>query len=189
MSRPICELSRTTIALHWLSALAIVGLIAFGLVIGSMPRGPDKVALIQMHKSFGMVALPLLLARLVWRLREGWPPPASSGPAVELLAARAVHWFLLIAPLVMIATGIGRSLTYARSVDLFGLPLIPRVMETVNEPIYQVFASHHDTTAIVIIVVLSLHVAAALRHHVIRRDETLTRMLGRISRGGKRPTA
>ena len=48
-------LSRATVKLHWLAAVGVIGMLGVGLDISGMPRGPDKVAMIQMHKSAGMI--------------------------------------------------------------------------------------------------------------------------------------
>jgi cytochrome b561 len=173
------RLSFVTIALHWLTAAAILAMLVFGLVISSTPRGPDKVALIQLHKSFGMIALPLLMVRLVWRLTEGWPQPVASLAAWERVAARAAHWALLLLPIVMIASGMVRSLAYARSIDVFTIPVVPKLLTEKNEQINELAGSVHDTAALLLLVVIVLHVGAALRHHLFNRDATLMRMLGK----------
>lgn len=173
------RLSLATIVLHWLTAATIVAMLAFGFVIGATPRGPDKVALIQLHKSFGMIALPLVMVRLVWRLREGWPQPVSPLAAWERIAARVAHWVLLLAPIVMIASGMVRSLAYARSIDVFGIPVVPKLLAEKNERINEAAGSVHDMAALVLVIVIALHFGAALRHHVLKRDATLLRMLGK----------
>lgn len=178
MAAPM-RLSIATIVLHWLTAATIIGMLAFGIVVGSTPRGPDKVALIQLHKSFGMIALPIVMVRLVWRLREGWPQPVASLARWERAAARAAHWVLLLAPIVMIASGMVRSLAYARSIDVFGMPVVPKLLAEKSERINEAAGSVHDMAALVLVVVIALHVGAALRHHLLKRDATLLRMLGR----------
>ena len=40
------------------------------------------------------------------------------------------------------------------------------------------FEKLHGLFGLILIVVLALHVAAALKHHLIDRDDTLRRMLG-----------
>lgn len=171
------RLSRTTVLLHWVVAIGVIGMLAFGLYVESMPRGPDKGATIQIHKSFGIVVLFLVLARLVWRCSEGWPAPVPTLSVIERRLMRAVHWVLLLGPFVMIASGITASLTYARSVKVFGIPFIPKVMDEKNEVLNELAGNVHAFTAWCLILALVLHVAGAMRHHFIRRDETLMRML------------
>lgn len=171
------QLSRTTVLFHWIVAVGVIGMLAFGLYVEGMPRGPDKGAAIQIHKSFGIIVLFLVSARLIWRFSEGWPEPPPTLSQIEKRLMRAVHWVLLLGPFVMIASGITASLTYARSVKVFGIPFIPKVMDEKNEVLNEFAGNVHAFTAWCLILALVLHVAGALRHHFIRRDETLMRML------------
>ena len=59
------------IALHWLIAAGIVGMIALGWTMGEVESG--RFALIQIHKSIGLTILALTAARIAWRLMN--PPP------------------------------------------------------------------------------------------------------------------
>lgn len=178
-------LSVTTIVLHWATAASIAGMIGLGLYMSDMPRGPAKVSLIQLHKSLGVMVLALVLVRIGWRIREGWPEPAAHLSAWEARLARATHWFLLIIPIGIVASGIVRSLAYARPVEVFGLPFIPKVLDERNVPLNDIAGAVHDTLAWALVAVITVHVAAALRHHVLRRDATLRRMLGLRQASGR----
>lgn len=182
------RLSTLTVALHWIAAAGILVMLGLGLYISGMARGPDKVAMIQLHKSIGVVLLPLLAVRIGWRIHEGWPPPAAPTPERETWLARGVHWFLLGAPLVLIASGIVRSIAYARPVEVFGLPFIPKLVEQRNTSLNEAVGAIHDVLAWLLLLVISLHIAAALRHHLVRRNPTLRRMLGFSRRRSELPT-
>lgn len=138
------SLSKTTIALHWLVAAGIVGMLGLGLYIVEMPRGSNKVAMIQIHKSIGTLILLLLFARIAWRLRKGFPEPASSRQPWEHKVARFTHWFLLIAPLILVVSGVTRSLAYARPVKIFGQPFIPKIIEEKNALVNEIAGAIHD---------------------------------------------
>ncbi len=178
-SIPYSRLSRTTIALHWLTALAILGMLGLGLYSSQLPRGPEKFEMIQIHKSCGMIVFFILVARLSWRLKEGWPHPVASQSIWEARLARAVQWFFLLAPFVMVASGIAKSITYARPIDVFGMPFIPQFLEEKNEALNEALGWVHVTFAILISMAIVLHTARALHHHFVKRDPTLIRMLGR----------
>lgn len=172
-------LSRTTRILHWSVAIGMLAMIGSGLYAAETPRGPEKTAIIQVHKSLGMIVLVFLLARLLWRLVERLPPPVAPMPALEQALARTVQWLLILLPLVMVASGIVRSLAYARGIDVFGLPVVPAMLQERNIELNEWAAAVHDTTALILFAVIGLHVAGALRHHFIKRDGTLARMIGR----------
>ncbi len=177
-SVPYSRLSRTTIVLHWLTALAILGMLGLGLYSSQLPRGLEKIEMIQIHKSCGIIVFFILLARLSWRLKEGWPSPASSLQAWEVRLSRSIQWFFLLVPFIMVASGIAKSITYARPVNVFGVPFIPQLLEEKNSALNDALGWVHITGAILITVAIVLHIMVALRHHFIKRDGTLRRMLG-----------
>ena len=53
------------IALHWIIAFSIIGLIAVGWLMGEMDPGPDYFAVVQLHKSFGFLLLGLIDASFI----------------------------------------------------------------------------------------------------------------------------
>ena len=179
VSRAPAALGRPSRLLHWGVGAGVIGLLAYGFWLQSLPGGPGKAPFVQLHKSFGLLVFAAALARVAWRLREGFPPPAGPHPAWERRAARLLHLFLLAATLLMPLSGILRALAYARPVALFGLPVIPRLFETKQETLHALAATLHDGLALALTGALALHLAAALKHHLLDRDATLTRMLGR----------
>ena len=64
---------RVAIALHWLLAALIVAMLALGCYMGSLPKGPERAGLFNLHKSVGTVVLLLVAFRLLWR--AGHRPP------------------------------------------------------------------------------------------------------------------
>ena len=79
---------------HWLLFLMLSFSIVAGNFLASMPKGPEKLQAAGMHKSFGVVLLPLILARLVWRLINETPKDPEGTPAIQSLMAHAMHWVL-----------------------------------------------------------------------------------------------
>lgn len=173
------SLSRTSITLHWLIALGILGLLVFGVIISNTPSGPEKTALIQIHKSFGMIVGVLALWRIVNRIREGWPAPLSPRPLWEERTAHITHTALLAATVAMPLTGIAKSITYGRPVDIFGLRLIPAKLMEKNDAWNEVFSIAHASIGYTLAALIAIHIAAAVRHHRVHRDLTLARMTGR----------
>lgn len=171
-------LSRTTLVLHWIVGLGVLGMLASGYRIASLPGGPGRSALVQTHKSFGLLVLCAALARAVWRVREGWPPPLAAHHPRGRRMARGLHLILLAATLAMPLSGIGRSLAYGRPVALFGWPLVPQVLDHRHEALSVAFSGLHDGLAMILAAGIGLHVAAALKHHLVERDDTLRRILG-----------
>lgn len=177
MRPPTHAFSAASIALHWIVAAGIIGMLAFGAVIGSMESGPDKTAAIQVHKSFGILVGALALVRLVWRAKEGFPRPLDELPAWEVTAARRAHETLLVLTVLMPVTGILKSVSYARPVQVFGFPFIPKLLAEKQEAFNTAVSWAHAISGYLLLALVAVHAAAALKHHVIDRDRTLSRMM------------
>ncbi len=169
--------SKTSIALHWIVGLAFIGVFIVGAYLSDLPRGPEKMELVALHKSFGVLILLLALARVFWRIKEGAIPPASVMPAWQEKVAKAVHGLLLLATLAMPVSGIAMNIGGGRALEVFGYTLVAAGEKVVW---LQEFASEvHETAPPIIIALLVLHIAAVLKHQVIDKDITMARMLGR----------
>lgn len=179
------RLSRPTRLLHWGVGAGVLGMLAYGFWLQTLPGGPSKAGPVQLHKSFGMLVFAVALARLLWRLREGFPPAADrERRPFERRAALGLHLVLIAATLAMPLSGIGRSLAYARPVSVFGWPVIPKLFDEKQEALYALCAGLHDWLALILTAAIALHVAAALKHHFLDRDDTLRRMA--FAKGGAR---
>jgi cytochrome b561 len=64
-------------ALHWITALLVLGLLGVGLWMTGLPLGFTKLYAYAWHKWIGLVVLLLTAARLLWRWRH--PPPPLPG--------------------------------------------------------------------------------------------------------------
>jgi cytochrome b561 len=173
-------LSKWTTRLHWLVAIGIVFMLIFGLKLWLLPSGPEKAALIPVHKSLGIVVGFLATVRIGLRIRKGFPRPVSQMiPVYETFAARFVQVVLLVATLALPLSGIAKSLSYARSVSVFGFQIIPQLLAEKNEAWHSAASSIHTWSALVLSLCLAVHVGAALWHHLAKRDATLLRMIHR----------
>lgn len=173
---------RASIALHWLVALGIASMVAFGLSISAMARGPDKTAMIQVHKSLGIVVGALALVRLFWRVREGFPERNRAVPAWQDRSARIVHIALLALTVAMPFTGMLKSVTYARPIEAFGFLVVPQLLAEKSVAWNDAASFAHASLAWLLIGLVALHAGAAIKRHVIDRDGTLRRMLKQGSR-------
>lgn len=179
-SPPYEPLSRLTIVLHWLVAAGVIAMLMIGLKLWFLPSGPDKNALIPLHKSIGVIVGVLAVVRVGLRLYEGFPRPISKiGRAYEAYAARLVQTALLAMTLLLPLSGIAKSLSYARAVSVFGFQVIPQLLTEKNEAWHEAASLMHMWAAIILMVFLAAHICAAVWHHIGRGNETLLRMLGR----------
>jgi hypothetical protein len=83
-----------SIALHWLAALGMIGLLLTGYAFMVLPRGSIKGAVLMLHDAGGYLTLILALAHVAWRPFNRFPE-LSAGAAWENTLARLAHWLLL----------------------------------------------------------------------------------------------
>lgn len=165
--------------LHWLIAFAIIGLLAVGKYMHGLPdTDPDKFALYQMHKSFGITVFVLTLARVAWRFTQPVPALPASMPGWERLGARASHLLFYLLMLGLPLSGWLRVSTDRLGVPtlwfgLFEVPHLPLVSDTLTHLAHDA----HELMGNAMILLLLVHVGAALKHHFWNRDGVLKRML------------
>ena len=166
-----------TKALHWLIALGVIGLAVVGWVMKGMPLSPDKVQVYALHKSVGLTVFALVLLRLAWRIFVDTRPDLPAGmPLWERRAAWLSHVLLYVVLLAMPLSGWlfnSASNFKLRWFDLFSVPSL-----AAPDPVLKEWAAlAHLTIFWLIAVLVTVHVAAALKHHFIDRDFVLARML------------
>jgi cytochrome b561 len=169
--------------LHWLMALAIIGMCVVGWQMQGLPNGPEKLKIYALHKSIGITLLVLVLLRMLWRLADGRPKYPPGMPRWQRLASSAVHGSLY---LVMIAMPISGWLYNSASnfpLRWFNVFTVPALAEP-DAALKASAGATHAALFWVLAVLIVLHVGAALKHHWVERDDTLRRMLpGYRSRG------
>jgi cytochrome b561 len=162
--------------LHWAVALIIVEQVVVALAMTNVGEGPLQNQLYEWHKSFGLVVLALVLARLLVRLSRGAPAPEAGIPAWQRRAARASHATLYLLILLVPLLGWAGTSACCAPVNLFWqLPLTLPISG--GMPVGEAILKVHTAAAFALVTLVGLHVAAALHHHVVRRDGTLRRML------------
>ena len=163
--------------LHWVIALAVLGQIAFGWYLQTIPRlTPERALVVNLHKSTGLVIGVLILFRIAWRLSHKPPPFPVSMPAWEQSAARVNHALLYVCMLVMPIAGYAASNFSKFGVKLFNAVLLPP-WGVDDRSIYAIFNALHVTTSFIFVVLIALHVSAALRHLFFPRYGIFRRML------------
>lgn len=161
-------------AFHWLTAFIIFGLIPVGFYMAEMAYGPEKLDLYVLHKSFGFLALFLVIGRIAWRVLSLPPSHLDTHAAWERLLAGMAHVFLYVAMIGMPLSGWIMSSAGEYPVPFFGIDM-PNLVGK-NEQIYKIAGAIHGYLAYALIVTVGLHAAGAFKHHFIDRDSTLMRM-------------
>lgn len=165
--------------LHWLIAIAILAMIPLGIAAEEMAKGPARNFVFNSHKALGLLILVLATWRLGVRLSAGFPRAVGRYSLAERILAHAVHGLLLAVTVLAPLTGIGRIIGKGQALEVFGLTLLPAGP---GNPFALALARSFHSGPVLVLglgVLIALHVLGALKHHILDRDQTLTRMLGR----------
>jgi cytochrome b561 len=162
--------------LHWSMAAIIVVAIAIGIYCGyQVPGTQPRKFLLDIHKSLGMTALALVAIRIGYRLFAGAPPYRKALGATVHASSKVAHGLLYALMLFMPLSGYLFSSAGGYSLPWFGLFQWPRVLP-LDKGLANAGEWLHDRTAWLICGVVVLHVAAALWHRVVKKDEVFARM-------------
>ena len=173
---------------HWLTALLILSAIPLGLIATDLAHRieageTDLVArttlLFSLHKTIGIAAFLTALGRILWALSQPRPGLLHGERRAEATLAGTVHWVLYGAMLITPLSGWVHHAATTGFAPIWWplgqtLPFVPQ-----SATVADAATTVHFLASRVLILSILLHVAGALKHHVIDRDDTLRRMLPR----------
>lgn len=176
MAAPANSYDRIAKAVHWVTLLLIAAV--YGAVWASHAAGSreQSALLVQLHRSMGLTIVALTLFRLAWRWNALTPPLPAELPIFQRLAARATEYILYVLLLLQPALGLLNTDARGRRVDLYFLGELPPVVGPDKVLAKEAMAAH-EFVAYVTLALITLHAAAALFHHFVRRDNVLKAML------------
>jgi cytochrome b561 len=169
---------------HWWTVALILVQVPLGLYMayrGNVQGIFDDLTnnLYSSHKLIGMIIFLVVLARLAYRLTHGAPADEPTLEAWHKGASHFNHWGLY---LLLLATPIAGYIGISQypALNVFGIPL-PGIVAENQEAASRTFLIHFYL-ALVLVAFVAIHVAAALYHYVIRKDNVVTRMLPSLRR-------
>ena len=165
-------------ALHWLVAALVLGQFGLGWTMSDLPLGQLRFDLSQIHRSLGLTVFALVAVRLAWRLGHPPPPLPAGLPAWQRAAARTTHALFYLLLLVQPLIGFLQSNAANLPVVVWGVLPLPALIAS-DEALGEALIEVHEIIARVLLALILLHVAAALRHHFLLKDDVLRRMLPR----------
>jgi cytochrome b561 len=177
--------SRAARFLHWLTVALIAIQVPVGIYMtyrGNTLNVWDGItgALYNSHKLVGVAILLVALGRLAYRLIHGAPAHEPTVEPWQRTASRLNHWgmyaLLICAP---VAGYVGISLFPA--LDIFGLFSLPAAVGPDRQASQTAFLVHWVLVALLVLLI-AVHVAAALFHFFVRKDNVLGRMIPRLLR-------
>ncbi|VVP83672.1 cytochrome b [Pseudomonas fluorescens] len=168
-----------SVFMHWGVALAVFGLFALGLwMVGLDYYSTWRKDAPDLHKSIGLVLFAVMLLRVLWRFISPPPPALQSYSRMTRIGASFGHGFLYLSLFAVMIAGYLISTADGVGIPVFGLFEVPALVSGLPDQA-DTAGVIHFYLAWVLVIFSGLHALAALKHHFIDRDATLTRMLGR----------
>ena len=178
MTPSVPRYTNTAIALHWLLAVGLVAIGAFGVYMHGLPLSPWKLRVFAWHKWAGVTAFLVVIVRLAWRLTHRPPALPASMSAVAARLAHVGHAVIYVLMFAIPLSGWLMSSAKGFQTVYFGILPLPDLVahdRSLGNALLQV----HQALNLTLAVLVAGHAAAALRHHFIDKDGVLARMLPR----------
>jgi len=163
-------------SIHWIVAFLIIAMLIFGYFMEDFPASLE-VVVYNTHKTIGIIIFTLVVLRLGWRLMNIQPAYPTQLSSILRCAALLTHYAIYAAMLLMPLSGWVMSTAYGKIPRFLGLFDFPMPGIPQNAQLGSLALQTHNTLAIIFIVLLVLHIGAVLFHHLVLRDNVLTRML------------
>ena len=167
------------IILHWLVAVAVIGLFALGFWMVELSyyddwyrRAPD------IHRSIGVLLFAVVVLRLVWRWVNPSPRPLPNHQRWEVVSAHLTHLLLYVLMFVAMISGYLITTADGSAIQVFGWFEVPSVTGQIKG-MEDIAGTIHYWATWALVVLAGVHALAALKHHLVDRDDTLRRMFGK----------
>lgn len=162
---------------HWLSAITVFSMFGLGFWMVDLTYYSAwyKTAP-HWHESAGVLLLIATILRLVWRLLSTQPDAIATHSAQVKQASKAVHFALYLLLLVLMSSGFLMSSTDGRAIEVFNWFSVSGLGNLIENQ-EDLAGLIHEYCAYILIALSLLHGAAAIKHHLVDKDRTLSRML------------
>lgn len=175
MSAPTSHFAPLARLLHWLMALMVIAMLFIGAgMVASVSQRHEW--LLNLHKPLGIAILVLVIVRLIVRFSTKTPPLPADLPVWQALAAKLSHYLLYALMLAMPLIGWAMISAAGDPVMLSESVRLPSIVGADAETFAFLRGAHRYLSYLFFLTIL-MHLAAALFHGWIRRDEVLDSML------------
>jgi cytochrome b561 len=163
--------------LHWVGAILILLLLGHGWWMTHLAARADRLAHYNGHAALGYDLLVLLILRLLWRWTNPVPTLPDNLQPWERFAARAGHVGLYLLMLAASFSGWALAGTFRTPMnkDAFGLP-VPLIYTSQDRAMHNLLEQSHTILSYLLLALIVVHIAGALRHHFVKRNNILRRM-------------
>ncbi|MDR9827981.1 cytochrome b [Vibrio sp. FNV 38] len=162
--------------LHWFSAITVVGMFAAGLWMVDLSYYSEWYRTApHWHKSVGILLICTTVVRFIWN--KVAKTPEIDGSQIIKLAAHLGHLALYGVVLVIGVSGYLISTEDGRGIEVFDWFTVPGLGQ-LFEGQADLAGQVHFYAAWTLIILAGMHALAAMKHHVIDKDDTLRKMIG-----------
>ena len=167
------------ILLHWIGAALILILLIHGWWMTHLAPRPERAVNYAWHAAIGYDFLALLVARLLWRWLNPVPALPDDLKPWERYAARAGHVGLYLLMFAATLSGWALAGTGRRNFqqDVFGLN-VPLIYTSKDASAHELLEGTHMVFSYLVAALVVVHIAGALRHHFLKRNMVMRRMIG-----------
>lgn len=165
--------------LHWLMAAIFilvwfVGFYSDHFIVSN--TDPLRPTLMGLHKNFATTLIFLFIIRIFWRYTHPAPNlPDSMSPLMKKLA-HIMHIILYLALILMPVTGCLLSWSAGRTAPVLYLFELPNLIQT-NPELKAIVKPMHIYLSWIVGIMVVGHIASALKHHLIDKDNVLKSMM------------
>lgn len=163
-------------ALHWLMALLIFVVFPLGVYMHELPLSPTKLQLYSYHKWMGITVLLLAMLRVFWRATHTPPPLPESTRNWEKVVSHATHLALYALLFAVPLSGWLMSSAKGFQTVWFSVLPLPDLVGK-DKALAELLTSVHQGLNLFLLLLVGMHIAAAIKHKLIDRDQILERML------------
>ena len=163
-------------SLHWLVLALLIAQYVFAFTMPDIGRNTVPGTLINLHMSFGLTILAVVIVRWLWRIGHPIPLATRDLPPWERPVARIVHGALYVLLVVNPILGWMNASARDWTISVFGLFQLPHLVAP-RSALGRQAGDVHTFLAWTLLVLVALHVLAAVYHYFVRHDSVLQRML------------
>jgi len=163
---------------HWVTVALLMVQFALGWLMPDIERGMQPERLMNLHISFGLVILAIVVLRSAWRLLHGAPPPDVLLPHWQRVLSQLIHLALYLLLFAMPLSGWFFASARGWTITLFGVVAVPRLVPQ-GSALGHTIGELHGTLSWVLLGTIGAHVVAAFAHRFLYRDQVMQRMLPR----------
>lgn len=163
-----------SIALHWVAAVIILAMWFIGSTSADAV-GAERLRLIAIHTTIALLAYPVLVGRIGWRILKGHPGPLPGQNSRFHALGRVFHYIMIGSIGMMLVSGPLMAWSGAIPIRLFDFELPALLAPDVG--FFSLTHSAHRFFGGVIILATLFHVGAVFKHMAIDRDRTMEKML------------